>query len=359
MRALGWLVLLPGLLSAAPTFTPAFGALRFQQPVALVPDPAGTGAFYVVEQPGRIWHVQAEQRQLFADLSARVRTEGPEEGLLSLAFHPGGPKEERYYCWYSVKGAKPRRNRLVERRVGHDDERILLETEKRWGNHNGGTLLFGSDGFLYLSLGDGGGAGDTDNNAQNLQAFLGKVLRLDIDHQDDGRPYAIPKDNPFAGRKDAYGEIWAYGLRNPWRMAFDSVTGELWAGDVGQSTREEVDVITRGGNYGWNLREGFTRYRLGTLPPGLIDPVLDYGRSEGICVTGGVVGRGQAPAWAQGRYLFADFGSRRLWSLDAKSKAPSSKRLEGKCPEAPSSFGQGTDGSVYVVGYEGGIFRLE
>lgn len=345
-------------LAAAPVFTPVFGKAPFDRPVALVQDLQG--AFHVVEQAGRVWRLDRGERALFADLRARVRTDHPEEGLLSVAFHPGPRPAGRWYAIYSVAKAKPRRTRLVELREGSQGERVLLEVEKRWGNHNGATLLFGPDGFLYVSLGDGGGAGDTLGAAQDLGNLLGKVLRIDVDRQEVGRAYAVPADNPFVGRQGARPEVWAWGLRNVWRMSFDPATGELWAGDVGQNAREEINVIVRGGNYGWNWREGRIPFRQGGPPASaFVEPVLDYGRDQGISVTGGVVAGPGAPDWARGRYLFADFGSRRLWSLDAASKDPASLRLEGRAPQSPSSFGLDRQGRVYVVGYEGGIFRVD
>jgi glucose/arabinose dehydrogenase len=331
-----------------------FGVERFDQPVALVPRGEG---FLVVEQAGRVWEMKEGRRSLFLDVREKVRTDNPEEGLLSLAFHPKDPG--RFYVIYSVKGAKPRTTRLSERQAGAQGERVLLELTKRWGNHNGSTLAFGPEGNLYVSLGDGGGGGDTMGNAQKLGSLLGKVLRIDVDHRDPGLEYSVPKGNPFVGKAGARGEIWAYGLRNPWRMSYDPASGALWAGDVGQDRREEIDVIRAGGNYGWNFREG-TRAFKGKAPRGaaLVEPVWDYGRDQGFCVTGGVVGGEKGPAWARGRYVFADFGSRRLWTLKADPASPGKAREEGRCPEAPASFARGAGGELYLVGYEGGIFRL-
>jgi glucose/arabinose dehydrogenase len=345
-------------LAAEPTFTPVFGRAPFDRPVALVQDPVRR--FYAVEQGGRIWRLDGDKRSVFADLRAQVRTDGQEEGLLSLAFHPGPKAAGRWYAIYSVQGAKPRKTRLIERREGSDGVRVLLDVEKRWSNHNGSTLAFGPDGFLYISLGDGGGAGDTLDAAQDLGKLLGKVLRIDVGRSERGRPYAIPKDNPFVGRFGARPEVWAYGLRNVWRMSFDPATGALWAGDVGQNAREELNVIERGGNYGWNWREGTQGFKKGGPARGaFVEPVLDYGRDLGVSITGGVVGGAGAPDWARGRYFFADFGSRRLWSLDAATRDPASLRQHGRTPQSPSSFGLDHAGRVYVVGYEGGIFRLD
>jgi glucose/arabinose dehydrogenase len=337
-------------------FKPVLSDRHFEQPVALVADPATPTALYVVEQAGRIWALDAGHAKLFLDLRSKVRTSS-EEGLLCAAFHPHD-KEGRYYAVYSVKGAKPRRTRLSEFRRGSSKERLLLEVTKRWSNHNGSTLAFGPDGFLYISLGDGGSGGDPDGNAQNLKSPLGKILRIDVDHQGPGLAYAIPADNPWAGKPAARAEVWAYGLRNPWRMAFDSATGALWAGDVGQDAREEVDLIVKGGNYGWNWREGTQAYKSGGKGS-FVGPILDYGRDDGFCITGGPVARGAAPKSLLGRYLYADFGTRTLWSLDAGSKSAASVRKEGTCPDAPSSFGTDAEGHVYVVGYENGLYRLE
>ena len=344
---------------AAPElrFEPLWAGLKFEKPVAVVADPGHAGPLYVVEQEGRIWAVAEGKRSLFLDESPRVRTEGPEEGLLCLAFHPAPDKLGRAYIIYSVKGAKPRKTRLAELSAGQ--ERVLLEVEKPWGNHNGATLAFGPDGYLYVSLGDGGGAGDPHSNAQDLGSLLGKVLRMDVDQTGASTPYAIPKDNPFAARAKARPEIWAYGLRNPWRMSFDAVTGKLWAGDVGQDKYEEVDVIRKGGNYGWNRREGSHPFKAGPDTGPYIEPVFDYGRDLGFCVTGGGVVRSAGPAALQGRYVFADYGSRRVFSLDAAKPGPATLQEHGKAPEPVSSFGTDAAGHLYLIGYLGTIYSVQ
>ena len=335
-------------------FIPLWPDIKFDRPVALVYDPSPPKPLYVVEQGGKVWSVLKGQRSLFLDLSAKVRTENPEEGLLSLAFHP---RLKRFYAIYSVQGAKPRRTRLSVFHGEPPREASLLEIEKPFGNHNGSTLAFGPDGFLYVSLGDGGGGGDPQNHAQDLGSPLGKILRLDVDAP---LSYAIPPDNPFVGRNGARGEIWAYGLRNPWRMAFDPATGSLWAGDVGQDAREEVDIIKKGGNYGWNWREGTQAYRKdGPDPATFTEPVFDYGRKQGFCITGGLVGRGAAPAALKGRYIFADYGSRRVWSLDATKPGVDSLQEHGLAPDAVCSFGTDSAGRIYLVGYGGGVYRVE
>ena len=349
---------------------PAWPSLPpFRQPVALVAGGDGSGRLFVVEREGRIHSFLSaapDEVKLFLDITGKARLSNDEEGLLCLAFHPLFKVNHRFYIIYSLANVVPRRTRLSEWRTkdlvpdsaDEASEKVLLEVEKKHGNHNGATITFGSDGFLYVSLGDGGGGGDQDGNAQNPRSLLGKVLRLDVDHAAAGKAYGIPRDNPWAGRSGAAPEVWAWGLRNPWRMSFDPTTGELWAGDVGQNAWEEVDVIKKGGNYGWNFREGSHPFIKGKAAKGLVEPVFDYGRDKGFCITGGVVYRGASAPGLAGRYLFADFGSKAVWSLDAKSKARSSLQVACKAPEAPASFGTDEAGEAYVVGYEGGIFRF-
>src|SRR5262245_55773378 len=281
----------------------AFPALHFDRPLCLVHPGDGSGRLFVVEQAGRI-HVFPERSDaasatLFLDISGSVRRVHNEEGLLALAFHPNFAQNGSFYVWYSA--SSPLRNVLARFQVSPRDsnradpgsETVLLEVPKPFGNHNGSTLVFGADGYLYLSTGDGGSAGDPQGNGQNLGALLGKILRIDVDRTEGGRGYAIPADNPFVGRAGARGEVWAWGLRNVWRMSFDRDTGMLWAGDVGQDLWEEIDIIVRGANYGWNLREGMHPFRSGTSQVPLVDPVVEYSHDEGASVTGGYVYRGQ------------------------------------------------------------------
>jgi glucose/arabinose dehydrogenase len=330
-------------LALAVMLHPAFGGKEFPKALAMLQAP-GRPEFYVVEQDGKV--VVPGVEKPFLDLRGRVRYQSDgEEGLLSLVFDPAYAKNHYFYILYSVKDAKPRRTRLSRFKAGgpaarpyaaNESEKVLFETTKKHSNHNGGTLLFGPDGALYVGLGDGGGAGDQDGNAQNLESPLGKILRLD------------PKKN------FAY-DIWASGLRNPWRMSFDRETGELWVGDVGQDKWEEVDLVRQGGNYGWNFREGAHRFK-GDAPAGLQEPILDYGRDEGFCVTGGYVYRGTKIPALRGKYVFGDYGSRAVWAWDPQLKK---KTLLLRAPQGIPSFAEDGQGELYVIGSEGQIFELK
>lgn len=358
--------LAPACLAPALSFQPAFPGLNFKQPVQVVSPPDGSGRLFVVEQHGEVLVLRpgVKGATVALDLRGKVRLDDPEEGLLSLAFHPDFGDNGRAFVWYSVPGVQPRRNRLAEFKADASrvrllpgTEKVLLEVQKRWGNHNGSCLRFGPDGYLYFGLGDGGSHGDPLGNAQNTHVLLGKMLRLDVDKHAPGLPYGIPADNPFA-RGGGRPEIFAWGLRNPWRMSFDAVTGALWVGDVGQDRWEEIDIVQRGGNYGWNWREGSHPFKSGTPPTGLTDPIFDYGRAKGGCVTGGVVVRGGPVESLRGRYLFGDFLSRRFWSLNADSMDPTSLRYEGRCPDAPTSIDLDAAGNVWVCGYGGTLYLV-
>jgi glucose/arabinose dehydrogenase len=336
MRSLLAILLLAApALAPALSLKPAFGKTRFEFPTCLVQ--SVSGAYYVCEQAGRVQVLDkaSSKPRLFLDLRGQVRFEGGEEGLLCMALDPKFSSNGAYYLAYSVKGASPRRTRLS--RFSSKGEEILFEVSKKHSNHNGATVCFGPDGLLYLSLGDGGGWGDQDGNARNPASYLGKVLRFRVDGASKPRP-----------------EIFASGLRNTWRMSFDRKSGELWGGDVGQDKWEEIDVIRKGGDYGWNAREGSHRYN-GAAPPGAIEPVLDYGRDEGSCVTGGYVYRGSAIPSLQGNYVFGDFASRRVWSHLPGSKG---KKELLRCPESLASFAEDQSGELLLLGYEGTIYYL-
>jgi glucose/arabinose dehydrogenase len=322
-----------------------------------------SGRLFVVEQAGVI-RVMRDGRLLpapFLDIRRRVIA-GGEMGLLSVAFHPRYAANGRFFVNYTSQegGLK---TVIAEYRVSRANpdvadptERVLLEIAQPFRNHNGGLNLFGPDGMLYIGMGDGGSAGDPMNNGQRLDTLLGKLLRIDVDGE---TPYRSPPDNPFSGRADARPEIWAYGLRNPWRFSFDRVTGRLHLGDVGQNALEEVDLVERGGNYGWNTMEGSRCYRTSTCSTaGLRPPIAEYAHAEGCSVTGGLVYRGSRIRGLVGRYLFGDYCSGRMWAL-AESGA-------GRWIMSPllqtslgiSSFGEDQDGDAYVVDLRGGLYLL-
>jgi glucose/arabinose dehydrogenase len=237
-----------------------------------------------------------------------------------------------------------------------------MTIDQPFWNHNGGTIVFGPDGMLYIGLGDGGKANDPFGNGQNLETLLGSILRIDVDRQDAGLKYAIPKDNPFVDHEKARGEIWAYGLRNVWRMAFDRETDVLWAGDVGQDLWEEIDLIVKGGNYGWNLREGFHKFGAQGSEPraDLIEPIWEYHHDVGKSITGGMVYRGAKVQELAGAYLYADFVTGQIWALwydEAAKKVTANRSIVEK--GAPViTFGEDDAGEAYFGTQEGGIFKF-
>ncbi|MFO0775532.1 MAG: PQQ-dependent sugar dehydrogenase [Nitrospiraceae bacterium] len=358
-----------GQQTAMVTFEPLVSGL--EQPTMLTHAGDGTGTLYVVEQPGRVRLVRngALVTQPFADLADRVLA-GGERGLLGLAFHPKYRDNGRVFVSYT---RKPDGATVVSelQRAGQTDKvestgRMILTVPQPYPNHNGGMIAFGLDGFLYIGRGDGGSGGDPGNRAQNPNELLGKILRIDIDRNDVARglPYAIPADNPFAnggGRP----EVFALGLRNPWRFSFDAATGALWVGDVGQDRWEEVSVVTRGGNYGWRLMEAAHCYEPsdGCAREGLTLPVVEYARQTPRCsVIGGYVYRGRAIPSLVGQYLFSDYCSGEIMSAPAGSAsggAVLAPTVIGRTGFNPSSFGVDESGEVYLVNHRGGaVVRL-
>ena len=354
--------------TAAIALERAFPALSFQQPVGLLQPPGESGFWYVVEQPGTIRRFPAEdgagEASLVIDLRARVEDGPTEAGLLGMAFHPRFAENGAVFLSFTDRGPNGLRS-VIARYESRDggatidpaSEAILLTVDQPADNHNGGPIAFGPDGMLYIGFGDGGSGGDPWGNAQNLAVRLGKILRVDVD---GAAPFAVPADNPWAdGRGGAEPTIWAYGLRNPWRFSFDRATGELWAGDVGQSAWEEVDRIVRGGNYGWNVREGAHCYRAESCEHAeMLDPVAEYGRTEGRSITGGFVYRGALQPALQGAYLYGDFVSGRIWGL-FPSDGGWEPRVLLDSGLALSSFAEANDGELYVLDWGGGgIHRI-
>ncbi|GAB6166838.1 hypothetical protein JCM19992_28380 [Thermostilla marina] len=344
--------------------------LQFERPLEVVAPPDDSNRLFVVEQGGRIFVFPNDDdvtsARVFLDIREVVSRDHNEEGLLGLAFHPQYASNGRFYVYYSTK---PRASIVAEFRVSPDNpnradrrsERILMRIEQPYGNHNGGCVRFGPDGYLYISLGDGGSANDPHGNGQNLGTLLGSILRIDVDHRDPGKEYAVPKDNPFVDRPGACPEIWAYGLRNVWRMSFDRETGRLFAGDVGQNRYEEVDLIVRGGNYGWKIREGFHPFDPSAEQTGnvLIDPLAEYFRHEGVSVTGGVVYRGKRLEDYYGAYFYADYGTGNIWALwvDDRGRTTSVKHVAATGMPI-SSFGETQDGEMLFTSFDGHLYRL-
>ena len=343
-----------------------FPALTFERPVFITHAGDDSEFLYVVEQEGvihRIDPASPERTDVFLDIRSSVTRGGNEEGLLGLAFSPMFAENGRFYVYYSA--TKPRRSvlsRFETRPDGLADtesEEVVLEVGQPFPNHNGGMITFGPDGMLYVGLGDGGSAGDPHRNGQNPGTLLGTILRIDTEQPGEGVPYAIPDDNPFVGQSGARGEVWAYGLRNPWRFSFDEATGDLWVGDVGQNAREEVDIVRPGANYGWNVMEGSTCFRARSCnDDGLQAPVAEYGHDLGCSITGGYVYRGKRVPALEGVYLYADFCSGRIWGLRYDGSAVTAQWELVHAPFQVSSFGEDADGEVYVLGFDGGIYTF-
>jgi glucose/arabinose dehydrogenase len=300
---------------------PAYAGVVLDNPVDLVSYPLGGYEVAVIDQSGVVYGISEGAETLLLDLRGRVQTDGNEQGLLSLATDPQFSTNHHVWLYYSASG--PQRSVLsrftarLDGTIDPDSELVVLEVGEPYSNHNGGAVRFGPDRMLYLGFGDGGAAGDPNGNGQDLGTLLGSVIRIDVSNASAAEPYAIPSDNPFVGQAGAREEIWAYGLRNPWRMSFDVATGELWAGDVGQGRVEEVDILRAGQNYGWNITEGDECYDVGSCDrSGLTEPVAVYGHEGGRCsVTGGVVARRASAHSLEGAYIYGDFCSGELWAI--------------------------------------------
>jgi glucose/arabinose dehydrogenase len=344
----------------------------FDNPVYITQPPGDRSRMMVVEQTGRIMVLRGGRKlsQPFLDLRSKI-TYGGEQGLLSVAFPPDYQRSGRFYVYYTDEGAAD--NRIVEYRRSPSNPdraiassaRLVLAMPNLEANHNGGLMVFGPDGLMYVGTGDGGGADDqhgTRGNAQNLGSLLGKILRIDP-RASGGRPYRVPSSNPFVGRAGARGEIYAYGLRNPWRFSFDRRTGDLAIGDVGQDLVEEVDFVRRGrgrgANFGWRPFEG-NRRNFNEPAPGAIGPVIVHQHSEGWCsVTGGYVVRDPTVPSLNGRYVYGDFCEGRVRTARLRAgRAVPDRKLDLRSVPSISSFGEDGSGHVYVVSLTGPIYRL-
>lgn len=352
------------------TYKVAFPKLSFARPVDLQHPQDNTNRLFVVEQQGRIYvfenDTNATEKTLFLDIRDRVTDAGNEEGLLGLAFHPNYTSNGYFYVDYTA--SNPARTVIARYQVSNmnpdsavkGSEYVILEVEQPYSNHNAGQIVFGPDDYLYITLGDGGSAGDPQGNGQDRSTLLGSILRIDVDQMEGGNNYAIPGDNPFLDNDQGYrDEIYAYGLRNPWRMSFDPQTGKLWAGDVGQNRYEEIDIIEKGKNYGWNIMEGKHCYNADTCDTsGLEMPIWEYNHDVGRSITGGYVYRGSENPQLQGKYIYADYISGKIWSLELNDGEPINNLIK-ETNTYLSSFGVDRKGELYVLAFDGKIYKFK
>lgn len=364
----------------------AFPNLTFERPIVVTHANDGSDRVFVAEQDGVVKvfpnDQECEEATVFLDINERCvyADNQNEEGLLGMAFHPKYKQNGQFFLYYT-SNESPHLSVVSRFTVSKDDpnhvddksEEVLMRIPQPFWNHNGGTIEFGPDGFLYIALGDGGSGNDPNGNGQNLTTLLGSILRIDVDHRDGDLAYAIPKDNPFIKTEVPVGprgqtakacpEIYAYGVRNIWRLSFDSKTGDLWAADVGQNLWEEINIIQKGGNYGWNVREGKHWFR----PDGkdvdrkdLIDPVFEYHHDIGKSITGGTVYRGTRVPELVGKYVYGDYVSGRLWALDYDVKAGKVKGNYSLTGEnlPMMSFGADQSGELYFTTPFGSLYRF-
>ncbi len=367
------------------TLTPAFEKVATERPISVVIPPDGTNRLFLVQQRGKILILPKDEKsadaEVFLDFTDRKMEANEqakfEEGLLGLAFAPDYAKSGKFYVAYSQQDLK--RTVYSEIRVSKGDpdkadlktERVILEIPQPFWNHNSGNLLFGPDGFLYLSVGDGGKRDDVTRTAQNLFMLNGKILRIDPSKPQGSRQYSIPRDNPFVGKEGTREEIWAYGLRNPWGISFEE-DGTFWCADVGQDVWEEINLIEKGGNYGWSFREGARPFPLrADAPPAgftYIEPIHEYPHSDGISITGGFVYRGEKLPALKGAYIYGDWAFGRIWALryDKKAKKVVSNDIifeaardaKGKGLMKPDAFCEDQNHEPLVLDWDGKILRL-
>ena len=376
------LVSLTALAQDRVTLTPAWPNVPVERPISVVVPPDGTGRHFLVQQRGKVIILPKDESsaeaQVFLDLTG-IGMEAKdglfEEGLVGMAFHPKFKDNGKFYVCHSAQDMK--RNVYAEYKVSATDpnkadpasKRVLLEVPLPFWNHHSGNMAFGPDGYLYLTLGDGGGkpGGDPLRTAQNPFILNGKVLRIDVDRQQGSRAYGIPEDNPFNGQVASRWEIYAVGMRNPWGMSFDA-EGSLWVADVGQELFEEINLITKGGNYGWSFREGMGQYpaRLDAPPEGttFIDPIHVYDHTQGISITGGFVYQGKALSEFAGCYIYGDWGYGTTWALKydkAAKKVVSNTVLLGPqiAPGAKPAKSQGFKPTAYCADVNGEVLALD
>ena len=362
-------------VSVRPFFTNEFKVARSKVESGLTSlrqVPGSGNVFLVLHQKGVIWRVEktaaGEEKTVFADFPNEVFSERGPNGLLDVAFHPKFRENRKYYMFYQVFEEEKVTSIIVERQFDADFKgdsgrppRRILKIVSVAEDHSGGCLQFGPDGFLYIVMGDTGPHNDPNGHAQNLGLLLGKVMRIDVDHEEGGLPYSIPKDNPFRSQADVRPEIWAYGFRNPWRFSFDRLTGDLWLADVGQDRVEEVDIVHRGENYGWNVFEAFEPFSNQFRKEGrtFTAPVFAYRRKYGNSITGGYVYRGDKNSSFNGVYICGDYTSKRIFGITQENGALKTARQIGVVPQRIVSFSEDEAGNIYAVGYEGMIYQLD
>ena len=379
------------LFGQSPSLSSIEIADGFKKPLFITSYPTDSNLLYVVEQAGRIIVIENGEKlkRPFLDIKKQVvnpNRPGDERGLLGFAFHPNHTKNGKFYInymnndGYTVVSEFTVKNK---QRANHSSERILFDLKQPFSNHNGGHMAFGPDGYLYISIGDGGKSGDPNNAGQDLNTIFGKVIRIDVNQT----PYGIPKSNPYYGQENKRGEIWAWGLRNVWRFSFDRKNGDIFYGDVGQNKWEEINyepAKSKGGvNYGWRIMEARHCYNPedNCNESGLTQPILEYPNDanymrtltgmdqpdvDGCSVTGGYVYRGKKIKGLQGTYLFGDYCSGNVWSfkvengkaVEFQNRTEEINLAEGEFTNYISSFGEDADGELYIIDYNGGVYKI-
>lgn len=379
MKSIATLLLTVTSLFAAPQIelTRTFENQKLKLPVALAIPPDDSDRLFLVQQFGKITILpedrSSSESRTFLDLTDRPLIKQQfEEGLLGLAFHPDYAKNRKFYIYYSLQD--PKHTVVSEMQTSADDpgkadpstERILLEVPQPFWNHNSGNILFGPDGYLYIAIGDGGKANDPQRFSQNTFVHNGKILRIDVDSRSGSRPYGLPEDNPFLNKPGHHPEIFALGLRNPWGLTFHPETKQLWAADVGQGAWEEINIITKGGNYGWSHKEGTHPANAHSDKPSkgvkFIDPIHEYDRLSGISITGGLHYRGKSVPSLQGKYIYGDWGFGNLWALDHKDGKTTNhhiyKRPEKPGTFKPTAFVEDAAGELLILSHDHKIYTI-
>jgi glucose/arabinose dehydrogenase len=358
---------LPTVVENGYTVEEAFPDLTFTRPLDIQHAGDNSGRLFIVEQAGRIYVIPGEdanEKEIFLDIVHLVNDNGNEQGLLGLAFHPEFEQNGYFFVNYTDSNGTVISRFSVNSNPNQADpasEVEILEFRQPYANHNGGGIAFGPDGYLYIATGDGGSGGDPQGHGQNRRTLLGNILRIDVDNRDSGFNYAIPQDNPFVGSTEGFREeIYAYGLRNPWRFSFDPPTGNLWAADVGQGAVEEINLIEKGKNYGWNIMEGTVEYspNPNVNPDTLELPIYEYFHPLGRSITGGYVYSGQGYPELYGAYIYGDYVSGLIWALwYEEDKEPINITLS-ESDLRISTFGLSETKELYLAAFDGKIYRL-